>query len=80
MLRDALGIRIAARGDVVHIEGNEIQVDQADRAFQQLRAILKKQESLSAEDVRTVLAVVGSAEDRPSVQTAATTSSSAMPE
>jgi phosphate starvation-inducible PhoH-like protein len=72
MMRDALGIRIVARGDVVHIEGSEIQVDQADRAFQQLRAILKKQETLSAEDVRTVLAVVSSAEDRPSVQTAAT--------
>jgi phosphate starvation-inducible PhoH-like protein len=76
MMRDALGIRIAARGDVVHIEGNETQVDQADRAFQQLRAILKKQESLSAEDVRTVLAVVSTAEDRPSAQTAATVVSS----
>ncbi|MEI7686446.1 MAG: PhoH family protein [Planctomycetota bacterium] len=73
MLRDALGIRIVARGDVVHIEGNEIQVDQADRAFQQLRAILKRKEALSSEDVRTVLAVVGSAEDRPSEQTVATT-------
>jgi len=73
MLRDALGIRIVARGDVVHIEGNEIQVDQADRAFQQLRAILKRKEALSSEDVRTVLAVVSSAEDRPSEQTVATT-------
>ncbi len=76
MMRDALGIRIAARGDVVHIEGNETQVDQADRAFQQLRGILKKQELLTAEDVRTVLAVVSTAEDRPSAETAATVVSS----
>jgi phosphate starvation-inducible PhoH-like protein len=73
MMRDALGIRIVARGDVVHIEGSETQVDQADRAFQQLRSILKKKEALTAEDVRTVLAVVSTAEDRPSGQTAATT-------
>src|SRR6478735_3346205 len=76
MMRDAIGIRIVARGDVVHIEGNEFQVDQADRAFQQLRTILKKQETLTAEDVRTVLAVVSTAEDRPSASTANTVVSS----
>jgi phosphate starvation-inducible PhoH-like protein len=58
MLREALGVRIIARGDVIHIEGEETVVDQADRAFQQLRQMLKDQGSISAENVRTVLAVV----------------------
>ena len=72
MIRDALGVRLIARGDVVHIGGTEIQVDQADRAFQQLRQMLKTQGNLTPENVRTILAVVGSAEDRPSSQTATT--------
>src|SRR5947209_9868728 len=71
MMRDALGVRLIARGDVIHIEGTEVQVDQADRAFQQLRQMLKKHGNLTAENVRTVLAVVGSAEDRPGTATLA---------
>ncbi|MCI0638924.1 MAG: PhoH family protein [Gemmataceae bacterium] len=63
-IRDALGVRIIARGDVVHIEGGETQVDQADRVFGQLRQMLKKQGSLTGENVRTVLAVVQQNEDR----------------
>src|SRR6516164_2449356 len=58
MIREALGIRLVARGELVHIDGTEEQVDQADRVFQQLRLILAKQSKLSMEDVRTVLAVV----------------------
>lgn len=69
MMRDALGVRLIARGDVIHIEGNETQVDQAERAFEQLRQMLKKQGSLTPENVRTVLAIVGNAEDGPGAQT-----------
>src|SRR5262245_37087512 len=58
LIRDALGVRLVARGDLVHIEGSEQQVDQADRVFQQLRAMLKTHGKLTQEDVRTVLAVV----------------------
>ncbi len=64
LLREALGVRIVARGDVVHIEGSEIQVDQADRVFQQLRQMLKTQGSLSGENVRTVIAVITQSDDR----------------
>src|SRR5262245_2658013 len=64
LMREALGVRVVARGDMVHIDGPPAQVDQADRAFQQLRAMLKSQGSLSAEDVRTVLAVVQHGADR----------------
>jgi phosphate starvation-inducible PhoH-like protein len=68
LLREALGVRIIARGDVVHIEGAEPQVDQADRIFQQLRQMLKQQGSLTGENVRTVLAVVTQNDDRQSPQ------------
>jgi phosphate starvation-inducible protein PhoH and related proteins len=68
LLRESLGVRIVARGDVVYIEGAETQVDQADRVFQQLRQLLKQQGSLTGENVRTVLAVVTQSDDRQSPQ------------
>ena len=68
LIREALGVRIVARGDVVHIDGNDFQVDQADRVFQQLRQMLKQQGSLTAENVRTVLAVVTQSDERQSPQ------------
>jgi phosphate starvation-inducible PhoH-like protein len=59
LIRDALGgARIIARGDIIHVEGTEEQVNQAERVFQQLRSMLARQASLSPEDIRTVLAVV----------------------
>ncbi len=58
LMRDALGARIIARGDNIHIEGTAEQLQQAERAFEELRHVLRQQGSLSAEDVRTVLAVV----------------------
>src|SRR5579864_5674732 len=64
MIREALGVRLVARGEMVHIDGTEEQVDQAGRAFQQLRQMLAKQGKLSMEDVRTVLAVVKAGGDR----------------
>lgn len=71
MIRDALGVRLVARGDLIHIDGSETQVDQADRVFQQLRTLLKKQGALSQENVRTVLAVVQQNDDRQGTQTLA---------
>jgi len=68
MIRDALGVRIIARGEVVHIEGQENQVDQADRVFQQLRQSLRSQGNLTSENVRTILAVVLENDDRQSPQ------------
>jgi phosphate starvation-inducible PhoH-like protein len=63
LIREALGIRVVARGDVVHIEGPAEQVDRADRVFQQLRALVHTHGSLSPENVRTVLAVVQGGEE-----------------
>jgi len=72
LIREALGIRIVARGDLVHIEGAADQVDRADRVFQQLRQILRKKGALSLEEVQTVLDVVREGEDREGPQTLAT--------
>jgi phosphate starvation-inducible PhoH-like protein len=58
LIRDALGVRLIARGDIIHVEGTEEQVSQAERVFQQLRGMLARQGKLSPEDVRTVLSVV----------------------
>ena len=58
LLRDGLGIRLIARGDVIQIDGNENTVALAERAFQQLRSILRSQGKLSTEDVKTVIEVV----------------------
>src|SRR5437763_15532541 len=57
LVRDALGVRVVARGDVVQVDGPADAVDQAERAFQQLRTVLRKQGKLGAEDVRAVLEV-----------------------
>jgi phosphate starvation-inducible PhoH-like protein len=58
LIRDALSVRIIARGDTIQIDGPDEKVEQAERAFQQLRQMLQTQETLKPEDVRTVLAVV----------------------
>jgi phosphate starvation-inducible PhoH-like protein len=58
LLKDALNVRLIARGDTLQIEGPEDLVHQAERAFQQLREILTTQGKLTVEDLRTVLAIV----------------------
>ncbi|MBV9122892.1 MAG: PhoH family protein [Planctomycetes bacterium] len=63
-IREALGVRLIARGDKVQIEGPDEATEQAERVFQQLRHMLHKQGSLSLEDVRTVLDVVQHGSDQ----------------
>jgi phosphate starvation-inducible PhoH-like protein len=63
-VRDALGVKLVARGDLLQIEGSSEIVEQAERAFQQLRQVLRKQGKLTPEDVRTVLDVVRGSGDR----------------
>ena len=58
LIRDALGVRLIARGDTVQIDGGEDAVGMAERAFQQLRALLRTQGKLTAEDVKTIAEVV----------------------
>jgi phosphate starvation-inducible PhoH-like protein len=63
-IRDALGVRLIARGDTLQVDGAEEQVAQAERVFQQLRLILQKQGKLTLEEVRTVLDLVQHGQDR----------------
>jgi phosphate starvation-inducible PhoH-like protein len=63
-IRDALGVKLVARGDLLQIEGSPEGTEQAERAFQQLRQLLRKQGQLSGEDVRTVIEVVRGGTDR----------------
>jgi phosphate starvation-inducible PhoH-like protein len=67
-IRDALGVRLVARGDTLQIDGSEDQVERAERVFQQLRQMLRRQNQLSPEDVRTVLEVVRHGSDREAPQ------------
>ena len=57
-VRDALGVKVVARGDTLQFEGAEEAVDQAERAFGQLRGLLRKNARLVPEDVRSVIDVV----------------------
>ena len=68
LIRDALGVRIVARGDTIQLDGPDDKVEQAERAFQQLRQMLQTQDTLKPEDVRTVLAVVQRGNDLESPQ------------
>ncbi len=63
MLRDALGVKLVARGDTLQIEGSPEAVERTERAVQQLRQLLRRRGRLQAEDVRTVLDVVSSSGD-----------------
>jgi phosphate starvation-inducible PhoH-like protein len=63
-VRDATGVRVVARGDTLQFDGTEEQVGQAERAFQQLRTVLRKQGKLTAEDVKTILDVVRGGDPR----------------
>ncbi len=62
LIRDSLGVRIIARGDTIQIDGEQTHVEQAERAFTQLRQLLQRQQALSAENVRTVLATAQTGE------------------
>jgi phosphate starvation-inducible PhoH-like protein len=67
-IREALKVRLIARGDLVQIEGPEEQVAKASRVFQQLRHLLRQQDKLTSENVKTVLAIVEEGNDHEGLQ------------
>jgi phosphate starvation-inducible protein PhoH and related proteins len=73
MIRDTLSVRVVARGDVIQVEGAEEPVGQAERAFQQMRALLRKNAKLSTEEVRAILDVVQGNDSRSGSTTLAKT-------
>ena len=70
-IRDALGVRLIARGDTIQIDGTEEKVEQADRVFHQLRQLLRQHGKLKPEEVRTVLDIVQHSGDRTGPDTLA---------
>jgi phosphate starvation-inducible protein PhoH and related proteins len=64
LVRDALGVRLVARGDTIQIDGSEEAVGQTERVFQQLRSVLRANGQLTSEDVKTVLEVVRAGSER----------------
>lgn len=69
MIRDALAVRLIARGDTLQIDGDADSVEKAERVFEQLRHTLKTQSEIKPEDVRTMLAVVQRGNERGGPQT-----------
>lgn len=57
-VRESLGVKLIARGDLLQIEGTPEAAEQAERVFQQLRQLLRKQGKLTPEDVRSVIDVI----------------------
>ena len=64
-IRTTLGMQqLVGRGDQILLKGTEAQLDQGERVFSQLRHLLRKQGSVSGEDVKTVLEIVVRGGDR----------------
>src|SRR5687768_10308806 len=68
LIRDTLGIRVAARGDTVQIDGPEEAAGQAERTSAQMRSVLRANGQLTSEDVKTILEVVRAGSERSSPQ------------
>src|SRR6516165_6041800 len=68
LIRDAIPVRIIARGDTIQIDGEPAFVEQAERAFVQLRQLLQRGHAITAENVRTVLAGAQKGENGPVIQ------------
>ncbi len=68
-IRTHLGMQqLVGRGDQILLKGSDEQLAQATRVFDQLRALLRQQGSLSSEDVKTVLEVVTQGGERIGLQ------------
>jgi phosphate starvation-inducible protein PhoH and related proteins len=68
LIRDALGVRVVARGDTIQIDGTDETVGQAERAFAQLRSTLRTSGQITAEDVKTIAEVIRAGSERVSPQ------------
>ncbi|HEX3147428.1 MAG TPA: PhoH family protein [Gemmataceae bacterium] len=68
LLREALGVRLVARGDTIQLDGSEEIVGQAERAFAQMRAVLRTNGQLANEDVKTILEIVRAGTERNGAQ------------
>ncbi len=65
MIREALQVRVVARGDTIQIEGPTDRTAEAARVFEQLRQMLRQHGKLTPENVRTVMAIVHDGPETP---------------
>ena len=65
MIREALQVRVVARGDMIQIEGPADRAAEAARVFEQLRLMLRQHGKLTPENVRTVMAIVHDGPETP---------------
>jgi phosphate starvation-inducible protein PhoH and related proteins len=65
MIREALQVRVVARGDTIQIEGPPDRTSEAARVFDQLRQMLRQHGRLTPENVRTVMAIVHDGPESP---------------
>ncbi len=54
-IRDALGVKISARDDRIHVEGDEEAVAKAAGVLEQLQSIVHRQGSLTSDEVARIL-------------------------
>ncbi|HEX3657931.1 MAG TPA: PhoH family protein [Pirellulales bacterium] len=57
-IRDALGVRILARDDQIHIEGEPEAVNRATKAIEQLKTLVNRQGELAPDEVARILATL----------------------
>jgi phosphate starvation-inducible protein PhoH and related proteins len=62
-------LKIIARGDTIQISGPAVQVERAERAFAQLRQMLRHHSTLTPENIRTAVAVAGKDGEHPPANT-----------
>ncbi|QDU63189.1 PhoH-like protein [Planctomycetes bacterium Pan216] len=55
LLREALGVKVVARGETISLHGTEEQVDLARKIFDQMRSRYKRTRHLSVDDLRFYL-------------------------
>jgi phosphate starvation-inducible PhoH-like protein len=56
-IREALGVRITARDDQIHIEGDGEAVDRATKVIEQLQSLVTRQGDVAPDEVRAAIAV-----------------------
>ena len=62
-VREALGVDVFARNELLHLEGEEPSVDRGVRAFQGMLRIIRKSQHLNSSDVDRILDSVTSHDD-----------------
>lgn len=64
-VREALGVDVVARNDMLHVEGEDTSVDKGVRAFLGMLRIIRKSQHLNSSDVDRILDSISAEESDP---------------